>query len=102
VVRVDVNHPVPSLHYSGDKLVGMKSIVIAGENFLHSATVAARKPDHAPRVHVEFADPAETRHGTAKGAVDLVRMVLISGVVRGLVCRPFTWSRNRQDHIVGD
>ena len=61
VERVDVNRPVSSLHHPGDELVGVQSVVLAGEDLFDRAAVTARKPGHPFRMDVDFPDPANAR-----------------------------------------
>jgi hypothetical protein len=41
VLRVDVDSPVPALHYSGDELVGMQRVINARQDLFDRPKVAA-------------------------------------------------------------
>jgi hypothetical protein len=48
---------------------------------------------------VEFPDPANARHGASERVVNLIRMVIISRIVRRFMYSPFPRPRNRKDNI---
>ena len=99
VERVNVDRPVLSLHHSRNELVGVQRIVIAGQDVPDRAVVAARKPGHAARMGVEFPDPANARHGASERLVNLIRMVVISRIVRRFMYGPFPRSCDRKNNI---
>ncbi len=100
VEGIDVDGPLAALHDARDELVGMERSIGSRENLPHGPEVAVRQPRHPSRVHVYFTDPADAGQGAPQCAIDLVRVIFISGIMGGFVRGPAAGTRDRE-HYVG-
>ena len=101
MIRVNVHAPVSALHDAGNELLGMKSVILAGEDFPNRPPVAMGKPGHAFRMDVQFPDPPNARHRAFECFVDRIRVILIAGIMGRLMGGALPRSPHGQHHVTG-
>lgn len=101
VEGININGFSSPLHHPGDKLFGVQGVVLAGEDLLDGAAVAARKPSHPSRVDMEFTQPADARQGAPQRLKNRVRVVLVPRIMGGLMRRPLAGAGHCEDHMLG-